>query len=310
MDFLERLKSLWPDNAKPADFYNKIDMSASGFSRVWKDGAIPTADYLIKIQEVTGCDLNWLLTGQGSPYMNKGQAVEVLRTHTDGTATDTLGNPINLDEFVFIPRYDVYAAAGHGYPAEDDKPLFCMAFRRYWIENYVTRQLDKLSVIAVKGDSMEGVLNHGDNILVNHAETTPRDGLYVIRIDNHLFVKQIQKLPGKLLVKSANPVYEPFEIDLTDDNQNVAIIGRVEWYGRTVHQKNGVWIFQTPFNSNKTKINPKPHQNRAKKVSKLYQFLPTLHLKVSKPLFPKFPFKFLFPLKFSPSFAFFLKVSK
>ena len=71
MDFLERLKSLWPDNAKPADFYNKIDMSASGFSRVWKDGAIPTADYLIKIQEVTGCDLNWLLTGQGSPYMNK-----------------------------------------------------------------------------------------------------------------------------------------------------------------------------------------------------------------------------------------------
>ncbi|KAB0282701.1 helix-turn-helix transcriptional regulator, partial [Klebsiella pneumoniae] len=31
MDFLERLKSLWPDNAKPADFYNKIDMSASGF---------------------------------------------------------------------------------------------------------------------------------------------------------------------------------------------------------------------------------------------------------------------------------------
>ena len=144
-------------------------------------------------------------------------------------------NPVNLDEFVFIPRYDVYAAAGHGYPAEDDKPLFCMAFRRYWIENYVTRQLDKLSVIAVKGDSMEGVLNHGDNILVNHAETTPRDGLYVIRIDNDLFVKQIQKLPGKLLVKSSNPAYEPFEIDLNDDSQNVAIIGRVEWYGRTVN---------------------------------------------------------------------------
>ena len=186
------------------------------------------------MQESTGCDLNWLLTGKGSPYIDNDQAAEV-RTHSDGTATDTLGNPVNLDEFVFIPRYDVYAAAGHGYPAEDDKPLFCMAFRRYWIENYVTRQLDKLSVIAVKGDSMEGVLNHGDNILVNHAETTPRDGLYVIRIDNDLFVKQIQKLPGKLLVKSSNPAYEPFEIDLNDDSQNVAIIGRVEWYGRTVN---------------------------------------------------------------------------
>ena len=182
---------------------------------------------------MTGCDLNWLLTGKGAPYIGKEQAAE--RTHTGGTATDTLGNPVNLDEFVFIPRYDVYAAAGHGYPAEDDKPLFCMAFRRYWMKTTLPASSTSSSVIAVKGDSMEGVLNHGDNILVNHAETTPRDGLYVIRIDNDLFVKQIQKLPGKLLVKSSNPAYEPFEIDLNDDSQNVAIIGRVEWYGRTVN---------------------------------------------------------------------------
>lgn len=232
--FKERLAYLWRDNLKPSAISKAIGMSQPGFSRIWYEGGLPNAETLIKIRESTGCNLNWLLTGKGSPYIDNDQAVEV-RTHSDGTATDTLGNPVNLDEFVFIPRYDVYAAAGHGYPAEDDKPLFCMAFRRYWIENYVTRQLDKLSVIAVKGDSMEGVLNHGDNILVNHAETTPRDGLYVIRIDNDLFVKQIQKLPGKLLVKSSNPAYEPFEIDLNDDSQNVAIIGRVEWYGRTVN---------------------------------------------------------------------------
>jgi bacteriophage CI repressor helix-turn-helix domain len=232
--FKERLAYLWRDNLKPSAISKAIGMSQPGFSRIWYEGGLPNAETLIKIRESTGCDLNWLLTGKGSPYIDNDQAVEV-RTHSDGTATDTLVNPVNLDEFVFIPRYDVYAAAGHGYPAEDDKPLFCMAFRRYWIENYVTRQIDKLSVIAVKGDSMEGVLNHGDNILVNHAETTPRDGLYVIRIDNDLFVKQIQKLPGKLLVKSSNPAYEPFEIDLNDDSQNVAIIGRVEWYGRTVN---------------------------------------------------------------------------
>jgi len=232
--FKERLAYLWRDNLKPSAISKAIGMSQPGFSRIWYEGGLPNAETLIKIRESTGCDLNWLLTGKGSPYIDNDQAVEV-RTHSDGTATDTLGNPVNLDEFVFIPRYDVYAAAGHGYPAEDDKPLFCMAFRRYWIENYVTRQIDKLSVIAAKGDSMEGVLNHGDNILVNHAETTPRDGLYVIRIDNDLFVKQIQKLPGKLLVKSSNPAYEPFEIDLNDDSQNVAIIGRVEWYGRTVN---------------------------------------------------------------------------
>ena len=236
--FLDRLKFLWPHGAKPSDIYNKIEMSASGFNRVWKEGAIPTADYLVKIQEVTGCDLNWLLTGKGLPYLDKARpenAGAFPVSNTGSGAVDTLGNPVDLREFVFIPRYSVEAAAGHGQAVNDEKPLFCMAFRRYWIENYVTRQTDKLSVIAVKGDSMEGILNHGDNILINHAETEPRDGLYVLRIGNDLFVKNIQRLPGRLLVKSANPLYEPFEIDLTADNTDTAIIGRVEWFGRTVN---------------------------------------------------------------------------
>lgn len=235
VQFSERMQLLLTKfNGNKSEFARVVGVTISSLER-WLNGeSDPSRSNLVSLANAAGVNIEWLATGEGSPYINKSQAVEV-KTHADGTTTDTLGNPVNLDEFVFIPRYDVYAAAGHGYPAEDDKPLFCMAFRRYWIENYVTRQLDKLSVIAVKGDSMEGVLNHGDNILVNHAETTPRDGLYVIRIDNDLFVKQIQKLPGKLLVKSSNPSYEAFEIDLTNEHQNVSIIGRVEWYGRTVN---------------------------------------------------------------------------
>ena len=236
--FLDRLKFLWPHGAKPSDIYNKIEMSASGFNRVWKEGAIPTADYLVKIQEVTGCDLNWLLTGKGLPYLDKARpenAGAFPVSNTGSGAVDTLGNPVDLREFVFIPRYSVEAAAGHGQAVNDEKPLFCMAFQRYWIENYVTRQTDKLSVIAVKGDSMEGILNHGDNILINHAETEPRDGLYVLRIGNDLFVKRVQRMPGKLLVTSANPHYAPFEIDLSHTDDDIAIVGRVEWFGRTVN---------------------------------------------------------------------------
>lgn len=236
--FLDRLKFLWPHGAKPSDIYNKIEMSASGFNRVWKEGAIPTADYLVKIQEVTGCDLNWLLTGKGLPYLDKASTESIGAfpvSNTGSGAVDTLGNPVDLREFVFIPRYSVEAAAGHGQAVNDEKPLFCMAFRRYWIENYVTRQTDKLSVIAVKGDSMEGILNHGDNILINHAETEPRDGLYVLRIGNDLFVKRVQRMPGKLLVTSANPHYAPFEIDLSHTDDDIAIVGRVEWFGRSVN---------------------------------------------------------------------------
>lgn len=236
--FKERLTYLWRDNPKPAVIARDIGMSPPGFNRIWYNDGLPNTETLIKIQESTGCDLNWLLTGKGLPFADKSRPENVGAfpvSNTGSGAVDTLGNPVDLREFVFIPRYSVEAAAGHGQAVNDEKPLFCMAFRRYWIENYVTRQTDKLSVIAVKGDSMEGILNHGDNILINHAETEPRDGLYVLRIGNDLFVKNIQRLPGRLLVKSANPLYEPFEIDLTADNTDTAIIGRVEWFGRTVN---------------------------------------------------------------------------
>ncbi|SUA93490.1 putative transcriptional regulator [Neisseria mucosa] len=237
MTFKSRLQLLWPDSTLE-EIASKIDMSYMGLNKVFAKDGLPKAETLIKIQDVTGCDLNWLLTGKGVPYLDRARpenAGAFPVSDTGAGAVDTLGNPVDLREFVFIPRYSVEAAAGHGQTVSDEKPLFCMAFRRYWIENYVTRQTDKLSVIAVKGDSMEGILNHGDNILINHAETEPRDGLYVLRIGNDLFVKNIQRLPGRLLVKSANPLYEPFEIDLTADNTDIAIIGRVEWFGRSVN---------------------------------------------------------------------------
>ena len=114
-----------------------------------------------------------------------------------------------------MPRYDIQAAAGHGQLVGDEQPMFAMAFRRYWIENYVTRDIKNLSVISVKGDSMEGVLNDGDTILINHGQTTPRDGLYVLRLNENLLVKRLQLIPGGIVnVISANEAYPTFEIDL------------------------------------------------------------------------------------------------
>ena len=110
-----------------------------------------------------------------------------------------------------------------------------MAFRRYWVENYVTRDTKNLSVISVKGDSMEGVLNDGDTILINHAETAPKDGLYVLGLNENLLVKRLQLVPGGVVnVISANEAYPTFEIDLNNLTDDVAIIGRVEWFGRNI----------------------------------------------------------------------------
>lgn len=225
--FKDRLAFLWKDEARQAKIAADIDMTIAGFSRIWNEGGLPKSETLKKIKQLKGCSIDWLLTGEGSPFPDS--------ETPKATATDTLGNPVDIDEFVFVPRYDIQAAAGHGQLVGDEQPMFAMAFRRYWIENYVTRDIKNLSVISVKGDSMEGVLNDGDTILINHGQTTPRDGLYVLRLNENLLVKRLQLIPGGIVnVISANEAYPTFEIDLKTPTDDVAIIGRVEWFGRSI----------------------------------------------------------------------------
>ena len=225
--FKDRLAFLWKDEARQAKIAADIDMTIAGFSRIWNEGGLPKSETLKKIKQLKGCSIDWLLTGEGSPFPDS--------EASKATATDTLGNPVDIDEFVFVPRYDIQAAAGHGQLVGDEQPMFAMAFRRYWIENYVTRDIKNLSVISVKGDSMEGVLNDGDTILINHGQTTPRDGLYVLRLNENLLVKRLQLIPGGIVnVISANEAYPTFEIDLKNPTDDVSIIGRVEWFGRSI----------------------------------------------------------------------------
>ena len=176
-----------------------------------------------------GVSLHWLATGEGEQDERTAVAT------TPCPCLDTLGNPVDLEEFVFIPRYSVRAAAGCGQWPEDESPRFSMAFRRYWVEIYLRANPDDLSVIAVDGDSMEGVLNDRDVILVNHADRDPRGSIYVLRIDGHLVVKQVQRLPGGILeVSSSNPAYKPFTVELGKVGDDFDVIGRVVWFGRQV----------------------------------------------------------------------------
>lgn len=226
--FKDRLAFLWKDEARQAKIAADIDMTIAGFSRIWNEGGLPKAETLKKIKQLKGCSIDWLLTGEGEPFPDAA-------AQAASSAQDTLGNPVDIDEFIFVPRYDIQAAAGHGRLVGDETPVFSMAFRRYWVENYVTRDTKQLSVISVKGDSMEGVLNDGDTILINHGDTTPRDGLYVLRLNENLLVKRLQLMPGGIVnVISANEAYPSFEINLNRMTDDLAIIGRVEWFGRSI----------------------------------------------------------------------------
>ncbi|WP_258869295.1 XRE family transcriptional regulator [Aquitalea aquatica] len=211
---------------------NVVGVSLSTF-QAWEAGERePDATKISIYAKKYGLAADWLLFGEGE--MRKGSTDKVASSSdSQCQCCDTLGNPVDLDEFVFIPRYNLKAAAGHGAAVAGEKPIFSMSFRRYWIDNFLRIDPKDLSVLSVKGDSMEGVLNDRDVILVNHADTSPTTGLYVLRIEGDLLVKRVQKLPGgKLEIMSANEAYRPFEIDPANPGGDFAVVGRVVWFGR------------------------------------------------------------------------------
>ncbi len=62
------------------------------------------------------------------------------------------------------------------------------------------------------------------------------EGVHVIRLDNALLVKKLQRLPGRVLrVSSENTDYAPFEIKGSEESErDFQIIGRVVWGGVTI----------------------------------------------------------------------------
>lgn len=225
--FNARLIELSRNYESQTSFATACGVSVSGIQRLLA-GGMPRLPILVSIAKGNKVNLDWLAAGIGPKYIDDSE--DIYRP-----TTDTKGNYVDLQEFVFIPRYNIKASAGHGADTSQEKPMHPMAFRKYWVDNILRICASDLIIIGVKGDSMEGEISDGDVILINTADKHLNNGIYVIRLDGDLIVKRIQKLPGnRIEVSSTNTAYRAFEIDLNDRPSDFEAIGRVVWHGRNV----------------------------------------------------------------------------
>lgn len=223
--FTERLNHLAQRHSTITSLAESAGISISGIQRLLKGGN-PTLPVLLRLAKYNNVSVEWLATGEGS---------EDLANSNKQSIINTVGESIDLSEFVFIPRYNISASAGFGADVSKEDIMHSMAFRKYWIDNVLGVCAKNLIVIGVKGDSMEGVINDGDVILINTEDKHLNNGIYVIRINGDLIVKRTQMLPGRIArITSANSDYDPFDINLNELPADFGIIGRVVWHGRNV----------------------------------------------------------------------------
>ncbi len=133
-------------------------------------------------------------------------------------------------QWVEVPRLDLGAAAGAGRVPGSEAAFDTFRFSRRWLEEQGLARAE-LSAIRVEGDSMEPLLNDGDEILVDCSPRPFRDGIHVVRLGDTLMVKRVASAgPGRVALLSQNLAYPPVEVAA----EEVAIIGRVVWKGGRV----------------------------------------------------------------------------
>lgn len=194
--FSERLKSV-VGNDSLRGFAQKCAISPSTLSSYLSGDTFPTLDRLMMIADVSNSSYSWLATGNEAPSSNNAVVVK-------------------SDDITEVPQYDLAASAGAGSLVISSNPIAKFEFANSWL---VEQGLNgkRLTVVPVKGDSMEPTLSEGDLMLVElfDENTLGYDGICVFSCDDGIKVKRLQRdlSRGGLHVISDNPSYRPDYID-------------------------------------------------------------------------------------------------
>ncbi|WP_454840962.1 XRE family transcriptional regulator [Pseudomonas hormoni] len=206
--FRERLKDAM--GARAARVFARDSGLSEGAIRSYLSGeTYPTLDRLEQISQAAGVSAMWLAFG-----------VEQQVQHV-----------IEDEKYSYVPLYDARCSAGHGSWSEGARVLTHLAFTTYSLRKQGLEP-SRLSAIRVDGDSMEGLVSDGDTVLIDHGRNTLEgEAVYVIRLDDHLYAKRLQRqVGGGVAVISTNPAYQTMNVAKESLN-DLEIIGRVVWSG-------------------------------------------------------------------------------
>lgn len=132
-----------------------------------------------------------------------------------------------LSDYIDVPRLAIGASAGPGALPDAEEVFDALKFSRRWLAEQGLESAS-LSMIKVEGDSMEPLLNDGDEILVDRSQRTFRDGVHVVRLGDTLMVKRVASAgTGRFSLLSQNLAYPPVNVEADE----IEIIGRVVWKG-------------------------------------------------------------------------------
>jgi phage repressor protein C with HTH and peptisase S24 domain len=204
---IEQVRGQLTQNA----FAKSIGISKSTLIRYEREDRLPDAETIARVCETYKADFTWLITGKGEPFVSEPEE----------------------EDCVQIPKYDIGVSAGPGAFIDAAFEPEMISVDLQWLRQELNVNPAEMSMIYVRGDSMQPTIMDGDMLLVSSQVEQIRDGIYISRYDGLLQVKRLQRQPkGVIRVSSDNSAYDPFSVSLQDEGADFAIVGRVVWVGR------------------------------------------------------------------------------
>jgi phage repressor protein C with HTH and peptisase S24 domain len=122
------------------------------------------------------------------------------------------------DSVIEVPQFrDVVGSMGRGIVLKDQPgQITTLKVTSEWLRKNVPANTgpENLCVVTGFGDSMKGMFNSGDPLLVDAGiKDCDHDGVYFFRVGDEGFIKRLQRIPGEgIRVISENKQYESWTI--------------------------------------------------------------------------------------------------
>lgn len=235
------------------EFAASIESSKAAVGAYERGKQSPGSGVIISICQQYGVKPDWLLFGNGPMYdeariaveparaglLRAGAPIATLKVKTVLEAPSQAHRPQTIEcedcEIMMLPMVEARLSAGMGSFETSEGVERRYAFRTDFLMR--KGQPSQMVLMRVDGDSMQPSIVNGDVVLIDQSQREPRAGkVYAVGVEDVVYLKQVNAVPGKIILSSYNPDYPPIEVDARGDLSNgIRIIGRAVWVGRELN---------------------------------------------------------------------------
>lgn len=213
----------------PQEMANLGGCSRSTYYRYRSGESVPDLNFFRKILENENrINADWLLKDRG-PVLHLSRIPGIDYSPRLDYDQD---NMVKLPLFHLRTENELVDGEGQ-LPVEDwDNPSSYFPIAHEFLTELVKSAPSQLFAMTVQCDSMSPMIKPGSMVIVDQSRVKPSiDGVFVIRFDDVLRMKVLQRIPGKqLLLSTINDKFDDVTIRM-DDFEDFRIMGRVVWVG-------------------------------------------------------------------------------